>query len=146
VRVRNAYVTSVRTGAKPPVPYLVVTLVNDSPTADTLTGITSSLGAVTLTGAGVLGGTLRVPAKGVPISIDQPLLRPNGPSAAFQTAAATVPGPGTYVPVQLSFSVAGVSPTEQVPVVPATETTAVATPVPQVTATPPTQAGESASD
>jgi hypothetical protein len=146
VRVRDGYVTSVQTGAKPAVPYLVVTLVNDSPSADTLTGITSSLGTVTLTGAGVLGGTLRLPAKGVPVSIDQPLLSPSGPNAVFQPASATLPGPGSYVPVQLTFSTAGTSPSEQLPVVPPTETTAVATPVPDVTATPPSQPGEPASD
>ena len=146
VRVRDAFVTSVQTPAKPATPYLVVTLVNDSRTADALTGITSPLGTVTLTGSGVLGGSLRVPPNGVAVSIDQPLLSPNGPTATYQPASATIPGPGSYVPVQFTFTVAGTSPTEQVPVVPATATTAVSTPVPQGQATPPFQPGERTSD
>lgn len=146
IRVRNTYVTTLpglgaRTSPSPG-PYLVVTLVNQGTQSDTLTGITSPAGSVTLTGPGISGGELTVPPNGVPVVLNPPLISPQGPTATLQ--ATTPPRLGTYVPMQFSFSGAGTSGTEPVPVVPPTATTAATAPVPQTQATPPPQTGESA--
>jgi hypothetical protein len=126
--------------------YLIVTLVNGGSSTDALTGITSSRGTIALTGAGVsgVGGTSLALPPGVPVTIDQPLLSPAGPTATLTTT--TPPALGTYVPVQFTFATAGPSPTEQAPVVPPVETTAAATSVPTVIATPPPAPGVKTSD
>jgi hypothetical protein len=144
VRVRDAFVTTVSTTAPAATTYLVLTLVNDSPTADSLTGITTPLGKVRLTGDSV-GGALAVPAHGVPVSLEDPAgIDQSGATAMIVTTAP--PALGTFVSVQLSFANGGASPTELVPVVPATETTAVSSPVPAGTATPPVEDGEPTND
>jgi hypothetical protein len=143
VRVRAVAVTSLQTSETATTSYLLVTLVNDGTATDTLTGVTSSLGPVTLTGAGVLGGALTLPP-GVPVEVDQPLLSPGGPTAAFTTTA--TPAAGTFVPVSFTFETAGTSPTEQAPVVPSTETTAPTVAITQSPAAGPTASGERASD
>lgn len=151
IRVRNTYVTTVKdTGAgfatsSPGTSYLVVSLVNQGTKADSLTGVTSPAGSVALTGSGVFGGALAVPPHGVPVVVNLPLLSPHGPTATF-TATSTTPQLGTYVPMQFSFSGAGTSGTESVPVIPPTGTTAATSPVPTDQATPPPQPGESAAD
>ena len=137
-------VTSLSTGALHKTTYLMVTLVNDSNSSDTLTGITSSLGAVTLTGAGVVGSDLTVPAKGMPVEIVTPALNPAGPTATFSTTAA--PALGTFVSVSFDFAKAGPSPTEQAPVVPPDETTAPTVKLPNTVAPQPSATGESAGD
>jgi hypothetical protein len=153
MRVRAASITTF--GATPattspvltskPTTYLTFTLVNNGVTADTLTGITTPLGTVTLAGAGVFGGSLTVPPHGVPVSVSPPAF--GGPGGTTATVAATTPpGPGTSAQVQLTFATAGTSPTEIVPVVPATASTAVTSPVPTGVATPPVESGEPASD
>jgi hypothetical protein len=143
VRVRAVAVTSLQTSATTATSYLMVTFVNDGTTGDTLTGVRSPLGPITLSGDGVLDGALLLPP-GVPVEIDQPLLSPGGPTATF--AATTAPAEGSFVPLSFSFRRAGSSPTEQVPVVPSTETTAPTMPVPDATASVPQPTGEPASD
>jgi hypothetical protein len=150
IRVRNTYVTTVpqagfstRTSTAGS-SYLVVSLVNQGTQSDTLTGVTSPAGTVSLTGSGVFGGSLTVPPKGVPVVVNLPVESPNGPTATFTAASAAAPQLGTFVPMQFSFSGAGTSGTEPVPVVPPTGTTAATSPVPTTQATPPPQPGESA--
>jgi hypothetical protein len=144
VKVRDVYVTTLQTSETATTSYVVATLVNSSATKQSLTGIASPAGSVTLTGSGVFGGTLTVPPNGVPLEIDQPLLSPGGPTAAL--SASTTPAAGTFVSLQFAFGSAGTSPTQQVPVVPPTETTASSAPVPDESLTPPPQPGESAND
>lgn len=144
VKVRDVFVTSLQTSESATTSYVVATLVNTSATSQSLTGISSPAGSVTLTGSGVFGGTLSVPPNGVPLEIDQPLLSPDGPTAALD--ASTAPAAGTFVPLQFAFGNAGTSTTQQVPVVPPTETTASSSPVPETSLTPLPETGESASD
>jgi hypothetical protein len=56
--------------------------------------------------------------------------------------ARITPTGGSYVPLEFSFGDAGTSPTVQAPVVPPTQTTAVASPVPTDIATPPPAEGQ----
>jgi hypothetical protein len=119
--------------------------VNQGTQSDSLTGITSPAGSVALTGSGVFGGALAVPPKGVPVVVSLPVTSPHGPTATF-TASTAAPSLGAFVPMQFSFSGAGTSGTESVPVVPPTATTAATSPVPTTQATPPPQPGESAAD
>jgi hypothetical protein len=121
-----------------------VTFVNDGSAADSLTGINSTSGAIDLTGDGVFGGALAIPPKGAPVSIQTPFAAPGGPSA--ELAASTPPGAGTYVPMQFTFGTAGTSATQQIPVVPGAETTAVSSPIPAGTATPLAPAAPKAND
>jgi hypothetical protein len=123
--------------------YLIVTLVNNGSTSDKLIGITSAAGAVTLTGQGVVGNSVTLPP-GLPVSIDQPLLAPQGPTATITTTS--TPKLGTYIPVRFAFAKAGTSATEQIPIVPPVETTALSSPVPNETPSVPTIVGQSASD
>jgi hypothetical protein len=150
IRVRNAYVTTVQDTSSSPTSsgttYVVLSLVNQGTESDSLTGVTSTAGTVSLTGSGVFGGSLTVPPKGVPVVVNVPVLSPHGPTATFTAASSVAPQLGTFVPMQFTFSGAGTSGTEPVPVVPPTGTTAVTSPVPQTQATPPPQPGESASD
>jgi hypothetical protein len=152
IRVRNAYVTTVLDNSRgfstssPGTTYLVLSLVNQGTQSDSLTGITSPAGSVSLTGSGVFGGSLTVPPKGVPVVVNLPVSSPQGPTATFTAASTTTPQLGTFVPMQFSFSGAGTSSTEPVPVVPPTATTAATSPVPTDQATPPPQPGESAAD
>jgi hypothetical protein len=147
IAIRNAYVTtSTATGGKPST-YIGATFVNSSTThADTLTGISTQSGSVTLAGGGGLGGGLEVPPRGVPVVLNEPVAASQaaGPSATL--AATTTPAPGRYVTVTFTFSGAGSSPAIRLPVVPDTATTAASSPVPTETATPPTESGEPASD
>jgi hypothetical protein len=144
IQVRDVFVTTLETSETTSTSYVVATLVNRSPRRQSLTGITSSDGSVTLTGSGVFNGALSLPPNGVPIEIDQPLLSPSGPNASL--AAATTPAAGTFVPLQFTFSGVGPSAVLRAPVVPPTETTASSSPVPTERATPPPISGESASD
>jgi hypothetical protein len=149
IRVRDTYVTTVQDSGGfstgPGTTYLVLSLVNQGTQSDSLTGVTSPTGSVSLTGSGVFGGSLTVPPNGVPVVVNLPVISPHGPTATF-TPTSSTPQLGMYVPMQFSFSGGGTSGTESVPVIPPTETTAATSPVPQTQATPPPQPGESASD
>ena len=142
ISVRDAYITTLPSATS----YLVVSLVNDSPQADSLTTVTSPNGTVSFSGSGIFGGALTVPPKGVPVVVNQPLLAPQGPTATFTPTSTKPPQLGTYVPMQFSFSGAGSSATVPVPVIPANETTQPTAAVPQTQATPPPEPGQSASD
>jgi hypothetical protein len=144
IRVRDVSVSTVATGGTQTAEYITATLVNDGPTQDQLTSITTPAGTVSLTGAGVFGGALTVPPRGVPVVITQPVLNPDGPSA--QLAAATPPSLGSYLAVQFSFADAGSSASAQVPVVPPRQSTEAQVPVPLTPATPPPAEGRPASD
>jgi hypothetical protein len=143
VHVGDASITTLPSTGKS---YLIVTLINEGRSTDSVTGIASSSGTIALTGAGVsgVGGTSLPLPPGVQVSIDQPLLSPAGPTATF--TATTPPALGTFVPVQFTFATAGASPTEQVPVVPPDETTAATASVPTGIATPPPVPGVKTSD
>jgi hypothetical protein len=121
--------------------YLVVTIVNDSSTADTLTGVTTSEGTVTIGGTGATSGQLTLPP-GVPVEIDLPSA--GGPT--LSVAASPTPQTGGFLPVIFTFKTAGPSTTIQVPVVPTGETTAPTQPLPTATASVPSQVGDTASD
>jgi hypothetical protein len=148
VRVRDAFVTSVQTSGTPTVD-LVVTFVNDGTTAETLTGVTTPLGAATISGAGVTasgatGTALTLPPLGVPVEVGDSLQSPHGPNITI--AATTQPVLGAFVPVAFTFGSAGSSAAEQLPVVPAGETTQPTQPVPTAAASVPSAVGVSASD
>jgi hypothetical protein len=144
MRVRNAHIVS-ELSSSGPTAYLVVTIVNDGSRQDRLSSVTSNAGSVALSGEGVFDGQLTIPPRAAtPIQIEAPLANPAGPTA--QLAASTQPGAGTYVPMSFTFSSAGSSPIEQIPVVPSTETTAATTTIPTTQATPPVVEGEHASD
>jgi periplasmic copper chaperone A len=90
--------------------YVVVTLVNNGPKREQLTGVTSQLGTIT-----VNPGTVTL-LPGVPVAFGTPDLGGNNGST-LQIATGGTPGTsGTEVPVQFSFSTAGTA-TVQVPVV-----------------------------
>jgi copper(I)-binding protein len=118
--------------------YLIVTIVNDGSTSDTLTGATTPNGAVTLSVAGL------PLLPGVPVEVGLPSADSTTPT--MTVVAASTPQAGDFVPIVLDFAKAGASPTAQVPVVPAGETTAATQPVPTATATVPTEVGATASD
>jgi copper(I)-binding protein len=139
MQVRAAFVAPVMT-ATTTTPYVVVTLVNDGNARDTLTGATSPLGAVTISGPGTTNGQLPLPARGAPVELVDPTLGTTGPTMSI--AASVVPVPGTYVPITFTFANAGASTTEQVPVVPPGETTKPTITLPGGTATPPPISGD----
>lgn len=144
IQVRNAHITS-EISSSGPASYLVVTIVNDGTSEDSLTGVTSTDGTVTLSGLGVFDGALTIPPQSArPVTITEPFANPAGPTA--ELAAHTQPGAGTYVPMTFTFGSAGSSSVEQIPVVPSTETTAATTAIPTTQATPPVVEGEHASD
>jgi hypothetical protein len=118
---------------------LVVTFVNSANTPDTLTGATSSIGPVTLSGPGTAAG-LAIPRIGVPVQLVDPNLGQVGPQATI--AAKTAPAVGTFVRVNFTFSNAGTSATVQVPIVPPGETEQVTTRITGVPATPPAVTGQ----
>jgi hypothetical protein len=110
IKIRNAFLTTL-----PPTDslsagttYLVVTLVNDGKTADTFTGVTTSLGTATLQ-----GGSVTLPP-GVVVAISDPQLDPGADTLAIAGAAPTV---GTTEPVAFSFATAGTTADLDVPVV-----------------------------
>jgi copper(I)-binding protein len=140
IGVRNAFVTYDPQGGSqplattPPVPgagntgpgYLVVTLVNNGPKRDELTGVTSRLGTVTVHpvanhGNSAQTGPVNPSAPvtllpGVPVTFGTPALGGAG-GPTLRIATAGTPGTsGTDVPVQFSFATAGTA-TVQVPVV-----------------------------
>jgi hypothetical protein len=143
IDVGDAAITSLQTSELHTTTYLIATIINDSHSSDTLTGVTSSAGTVQLSGSGVVGGSLTLPP-GVPVSIDQPLVSPNGPTATIK--AATPPALGTLADVMFTFADAGPSNHVSVPVVPPDQTLAPTAAVPQVTASVPVPSGEHASD
>jgi hypothetical protein len=153
VKIRAAFITSVPAsalgdapvGAAPTTPTaLVVTFVNDTNTADTLTGASSSLGPVSLAGPGASGGQLTIPRLGVPVQVVDPNLGTPGPTLTI--AAKAAPVLGTFVRVNFTFANAGTSATVQVPVVPPGETEQATTQITGVPATPPPDPGDSTTD
>jgi hypothetical protein len=143
VRIDAAFVTPVPTSETATPLYLVVTFVNDGSKADTLTGATSSVGSVSITGPGTTLGQLRLPP-GVPVQVEDPALNVPGPTMTI--AAATTPALGSFVKVSFTFANSGTSSTVQVPVVPAGETEAPTVDVSTSPATPPPVSGDSAND
>src|SRR5581483_8473884 len=138
IEVSDASITSLQTSELHTTTYLVATIVNNGQHSDTLTGITSSLGTVALTGSGVLGGSLTIPP-GVPVKIDQPLVAPNGPTAAVQATRA--PALGTDGDFVFTFANAGPSAHIAVPVVPAGQSLTPTSAVPTATASVPVPSG-----
>lgn len=143
LRVDDTSITAGTTDTSAPTFYLVVTIVNVGKTSDTLTGVTSSQGTVTLAGTGTTGGQLTLPP-GVPVEIN--VASTTSPGPTLTVTASPTPQPGAFVPVVFTFANAGASATVQVPVVPAGETTAATQPVPTATASVPTEVGDSADD
>jgi copper(I)-binding protein len=141
IGVRNAFVTyDAPTGIQPlattppGVPgagnsgpgYLVVTLVNNGPKRDQLTGVSSQLGAITVRAVDTHANQGQVgpvnPSApvtllpGVPITFGTPALGGNGGSTLRIATGATPGTSGTEIKVQFSFTNAGTA-TVQVPVV-----------------------------
>lgn len=143
IEISDASLTSLQTSELHTTTYLIATIINNGRRADTLTGVTSPLGSVQLTGTGVVGGSLALPP-GVPVKIDQPLVAPNGPTAAVQATAA--PAEGTDDNFVFTFANAGPTAQIPVPVVPPDQSLSATSPVPTATASVPVPSGEPASD
>lgn len=121
IRIRNAFITSIpgagqvtKSGATRS--YLVVTLINNGTTADTFTGVSTSLGAAVLTPAsgattGKSGVTL---PPGVVVQISDPAINPTAPTLVITGSSAAV---GTTQQVTFSFANAGTTGPISVPVV-----------------------------
>ncbi len=150
VQIRDAFITTPlvslpavsgsSTKAAPPGPnaYLVVALVNDGPTTDQLTGVSTTIGVATIS-----GGSLSLP-HGIVVSASDPDIDPSAATIAISGKAPTV---GTTVPVQFSFAEAGVTRTVQVPVVsPDGLSLSPTQSIPTEQATPPVETAPSASD
>jgi hypothetical protein len=119
IKIRNAFITTLPgggTGPAGPHTYLVVTLVNNSHTADALTGISTSGGAITPhAGADTTIGTSGVPLpSGVVVQISNPEINPDAPTLELTGSAPVV---GTTQLVTFSFANAGTTKPIAVPVV-----------------------------
>jgi hypothetical protein len=125
--------------------YLVVTIVNGAKATNTLKSVTTTQGTITLAGAGTTNGTIAL-LPGVPVEIGVPAPGTGTPGTTLAVTASPAPQTGAFVPVTFSFTNGDVSPTIQVPVIPAGETTAATQPVPTATASVPTEVGDSADD
>ncbi|HTR68824.1 MAG TPA: hypothetical protein VMH41_01175 [Mycobacteriales bacterium] len=147
VKVRAAFVTEPVAASTSPdaveAPYLVVTFVNDGARTDRLTGVTTPIGTVTISGTGTAGGQLPLPP-GVPVQFLDPFISSDGPLARINTSTAAPAG--TSVRMTFAFANTGATATTQVPVVPPGETTAVTTPLPGTPAPVPTQVGETSNE
>jgi hypothetical protein len=125
---------------------LVATFVNSGAITVSLTGVTSPLGATTMSGAGVApsgvsGSALALPPKSVLVNVGSAASDPT-----ITIATTSTPVVGGFVPVTFTFSNGQSSGVVQVPVVPPGETTAATQPVPTATASVPSPAGVRASD
>jgi copper(I)-binding protein len=107
MRIRDAFLTT--PVADPATSYLVVTLVNDGSKPDTLTGITTPSGTVTLSSGPVTIGP------GLVVEISDPAIDPTDSTAVVSTASTSTVG--TTVPVTFAFAEAGTTPALQIPVV-----------------------------
>jgi hypothetical protein len=107
VRIRNAFLTTIP-GAGGGTTYLVVTLVNNSKTPDTFTGITTSIGTGELS-----DGPVTLPP-GVVVQVSDPQINPTASTLVVSGESTTV---GTTVDVQFTFGAAGTTPSIPVPVV-----------------------------
>jgi hypothetical protein len=137
IKVDDTSITAVTTSGVPNF-YLIVTLVNTGRTSDSLTGATSTQGALTIS-----SGQASLPP-GLPVEFGLPVSGSSAPTISVNTSP--MPQTGGYVPIVFTFTDAGTSPTIQVPVVPAGETTNATQPVPTATASVPTEVGQTASD
>lgn len=143
VAIRNAFITSALNANGKFQPYLVVSLVNDGQQADTLNGIDSSLGPVTLTGGDPVSGGVQL-QPGVPVLIADPAIDSTDPSAGITTR--TAPTVGTTASVTFSFAVAGQTKPVAVPIVASSNTLTATKSVPTDVATPPVEDAPHSSD
>lgn len=143
IRVADTSITSVTPSSGIPRFFLVVTIVNNGARDDTLTGVTTPQGTITLSGPGTTNGTIVVPP-GVPVEIDTPSPSSFGP--VLSVSVSPQPIVGAFVPVVFRFATAGPSATVQVPVIPPGETTAPTQAIPTTQATAPAEVGDSAGD
>jgi copper(I)-binding protein len=143
VQVRAVFVTPVETSETATPLYVSVTFVNDTKTADTLVSAASPLGAVTLGGDGLTGGTLTLPP-GVPVQVVDPALLTPGPT--MTVGVKSLPAVGGYVPITFTFATAGTTATIQAPVLSAGETEDPTTTLSGSPATPPPAQGDDAND
>ncbi|HEX3898878.1 MAG TPA: hypothetical protein VHW74_06870 [Mycobacteriales bacterium] len=116
IKIRNAFLTTVpptsTDSVTPGTTYLVVTLVNDGKTADFLTGVTTSLGAATLSGAVTL-------PPGFVREVSDPLIDPGAATVVVSGPAPTV---GTTAQAAFTFATAGTTGEIDLPVVDSGET------------------------
>jgi hypothetical protein len=152
IKLADTSITSVASADGSPAFYLTVTIVNDGTTSDTLTGATTTGGTVTMSGPETLAGDIPVPP-GVPIEVGAPASGAASPGTttgltqpAMIVATTATPQVGGFLPIIFTFANAGPSATIDVPVVPAGETTAATQPVPNGTASVPSEVGPSADD
>jgi hypothetical protein len=118
VKIRNAFITTLPSsdGTTAGGTYLVVTLVNNSQTADALTGISTSSGDITPhAGPDTTIGTSGVPLPpGLVVQISNPEINPVAPTLELTGPAPLV---GTTQLVTFSFANAGTTRAISVPVV-----------------------------
>lgn len=114
IKIRDAFLTTLpipntATGAPGGTQtFLVVTLVNDGKDPDFFTGVTTSLGTATLSGA------IKLPP-GVVVQISDPEIDATAPTLVVETG--TPPVVGATEPVSFTFTDAGTTADLQVPVV-----------------------------
>jgi hypothetical protein len=149
VHVGDAFIAAANPDAATPASpgsNLVATFVNSGATTVSLTGVTSPLGATTVSGAGVVpagvsGSALTLPPKSVLVHVGAAASDPT-----ITIATTSAPVVGSFVPITFTFSSGQTSGVVQVPVVPPGETTAATQPVPTAVASVPSPVGVSASD
>jgi copper(I)-binding protein len=148
IDVRDAFITypttqSTGPGEEAPLPietggtgYLVVTIVNNGTKPDTLTGVTSPLGTLTMSGG---QSTVQL-LPGIPVAFGAPQFGGTGPTLQLAPGG-TAATEGTNVPVTFSFAGSG-SRTVPVPVVESDDITTAPTravPTPTTTETLPSE-------
>lgn len=109
IKIRNAFFTTAPSadGVSAGKTYLVVTLVNNGKTADSLTGVATSLGAATLSGPVTL-------PPGLVVNVSDPSI---DPSAATAVVSGPAPMIGTTAQATFTFATAGTTGEIDVPVV-----------------------------
>lgn len=145
IDIRDVFITSDADLSGTIKTYLVATLVNNSKSADSLTGVTTSLGPATIGGAGAATGTVTLPPSTVsPVQLSDPSIDSTAPTITIQTT--NQPTVGTTAQVTFDFAVAGQSPQLAVPVIAGGESLSPERAVPYGQATPPVETEPSASD
>lgn len=145
IDIRDAYIVNSSDANGTLHPYLLVTLVNNSTQADSLTGITTSIGAVSLDNADAATGGVTVPPRTRNLlEFSDPQIDATDPTATIDTS--TEPKVGTTVNVGFTFANAGQIKAFAVPVVDNNFSLSPTAPVGTEIATPPAEDAPGASD
>ena len=145
IDIRNAYVVNASDDSGNLHPYLVVTLVNNATTPDLLTGITTSVGSVSLDDADAAAGGVTVPPRTVDgVQFADPQIDSTDPTASIDTSKQLTVG--TTINVSFAFENAGQIKAFAVPVEDNDFSLSPTAPVGTEVATPPAETAPSADD